>query len=212
MIKLHPRVAGHFYAENRVLFPSVTTILSSVVKPGLDKWKRQTPNWRKISSKACVLGTSVHREIEQYLLGKRGKVKHKMQFRAFQEWQKETGFKCSAVELKVKSSAGFGGSLDLFGWINDKHFIIDLKTSKQLYPEMALQLAAYKFAFLETSRIKEIEIGVLRLDKYAEEVEWRVYTEDEYNEGIKEFLALCAEWHKKYSTQVEFKKKFISDE
>ena len=209
MIALKERAAGHFYKENRSIYPSVTTILHLIPPPQLEAWKSRTQNWRKISAAACIVGTQIHNEIEHYLGDRRIQVKHKEQLRAFQKWEQEAGFRCTATELKVKSRKGYAGSLDLLGYIDDKHFIIDLKTSKQLYPEMVLQLSAYKFAFLESSAIKEIEIGVLRLDKTKEAVEWHPYRGEEYKEGISKFLLLCEKWHELHDTKREFQKKFV---
>jgi hypothetical protein len=208
-MKLHSHPGGHFYEDKNVLYPSVTTIIGSYPNPEIEEFKRQVFNWKKIMMTAAKFGTEVHKEIEHALTGKRQKIKHKMQFRAFQAWQQEVGFKCSGTEIKVKSKKGYGGSLDLLGWIPGKHFIIDLKTSRQIYPEMLLQLSAYKYAFLETSAIKEIEIGVLRLDKTKEAYEWHPYTEEEYKEGIMEFLNLCKEWHANHNVKKEFSKKFV---
>jgi hypothetical protein len=212
-MKLFSRPGGHFYKDNYTrLFPSVTTILHLIPNPGLEAWKARTQNWRKISAAACVAGTQIHNEIEHYLGGQHIQVKYKEQLHGFQTWQQEVGFRCAATELKVASRKGYAGSLDLLGWIEDKHYIIDLKTSKQLYPEMLLQLSAYKYAFLETSAIKEIEIGVLRIDKTKEGVEWHPYTEEEYKEGIAEFLSLCVEWHETHDTQREFQKRFVLED
>lgn len=208
-MKLHSKAAGHFYEDRKKLYPSVTTIIGSFPNPELEEFKSRVFNWKRIMSTAAKFGTEVHKDIEHSLTRKRIIIKHKMQVRAFQVWQQEVGFRCSGTEIKVKSRKGFGGSLDLLGWIPGKHFIIDLKTSRQIYPEMVLQLSAYKYAFLEASLIREVEIGVLRLDKTREAVEWHPYTEEEYKEGIEKFLGMCADWHTNHSTKAEFQKKFV---
>jgi len=139
-MKLHSRPAGHYYSEKKSLYPSVTTILGSIPNPALEKWKAMTPNWRKVSGKACRVGTEIHKEVEYTLMRKPITIKHPMQLAAFREWQKEIGFRALKTELKVKSVHGYAGSLDLLGYIDNKLFILDIKTSKKIYPEMLLQL------------------------------------------------------------------------
>ena len=212
-MKLFERPSGHYYKDKtRQLYPSVTTVLSSVKNEKLEAWKATTPNWQKISGAACVFGSSVHREIEHIVMGKHPKIKHKIQIEAFLEWQHETGFQGIQTELKVKSRKGFAGSLDLLGKIEDALYIIDLKTSKRIYPEMLLQLSAYRFAFEEMNSLINVNIGVLRIDKGDKPVEWHPYTAEEYNEGITEFLQLCVDWHQKHNIKTEFNKKFVLEE
>ena len=210
-MKLESRPSGHFYTEKKRLYPSVTTILHQIPNPELDAWKAKVRNWQKISAAACKFGSEVHGEIENSLMGKPVKVKHKMQMEAFRTWREEIGFQCFKTEVKVKSVKGYAGSLDLFGKIGEKLYIIDLKTSKQIYPEMLLQLSAYKYAFLEANTLLEINIGVLRLDKKVEKVEWVPYTTKEYETGITEFLELCKKWHEDHNVKVEYNKKFVTE-
>ena len=209
-MKQHSRPAGHFYSEKKVLYPSVTTILHQIPNPGLERWKEFTPSWRKISIEACKTGTAIHTQIEHIAIRKQVKVTYKDQIRAYKTWEKETGFRCLRTEVKVKSeSAQYAGSLDLVGKIGNELFIIDIKTSKQIWPEYLLQLSAYKFGFLEANSLLDVNIGVLRIDKKEELAEWHPYEENEYNEGITEFLQLCVDWHQKHNTRTEFNKKFV---
>lgn len=226
-MKLHSRAAGHFYTEKKLLYPSVTTILGTVPNPELDAWKARTQNWRKITGVACKFGTEVHNEIEDVLTLKRFRIEHKIQVEAFLAWHRLTGFRCIKTEIKVRSNRGFGGSLDLLGKIGNDLFIIDLKTSKRIYPNFLLQVAAYKYAFMEMWNIPSVNIGILRLEKmkvpkkgvnYTDDelvekfIEWVPYTDDEYEKGIQEFLELCDEWHKNHKTVDEFNKKFILED
>lgn len=226
-MKLHSNPAGHFYTEKRLLYPSITTILSSIPNPEIEAWKARVPNWRKISAAACKFGTEVHTEIEHVLTHKRLQVKHEVQMVAFLAWQKTIGFKCIDTEIKVRSNKGFAGSLDLLGRIDNELYIIDLKTSRGIYHNFLLQLAAYKYAFMEMHNAPSVNIGVLKLDKekpikkgspYTDDevvdgfTEWVPYTEEEYEKGITEFLELCEEWHANHSVRKEFNKKFVLDE
>ena len=211
-MKLHSRPAGHFYIERRLFYPSVTTILHQIPNPCLENWKKNTSNWRKISTRAAKIGTEIHKEVEYTLMHKPITIKYPIQLAAFREWQKEIGFHALKTEVKVKSARGFAGSLDILGTINGDLFIVDLKTSKQLYPEMLLQLSAYLFAFKEQNILLDVNIGVLKVDKNKKQVEWHPYSEEEYQNGITEFLALCEQWHEEHDVKQEYNKKFILED
>jgi len=66
-IELIKTASKHFYRTPIGILPSVTTILDSVRKPGLEAWKEREPRWREISDHAADLGTRVHKAIERYL-------------------------------------------------------------------------------------------------------------------------------------------------
>ena len=211
-MKLHSRPGGHFYSEKKVLYPSVTTILHQIPNPGLEKWKRYTPNWRKVSAAACLVGTAVHKDIENALNHKLKSVRHQIPFQAFLNWDEKYHLMPIRTELKVKSVCGYAGSLDIAGIIENALYIIDIKTSSRIYENFLLQLSAYKAALIEMGETRHIDIAVLRLDKYSGKYDWKVYTDAEYQEGITEFLALCETWHKKNNVEEQFSKKFVLEE
>lgn len=111
---------------------------------------------------AAQLGTEVHAACEQYALsGTRPDVDAEVapfvdQFDRFlQEWQPEY----QATEVTVYSPTyGYAGTCDGFLNIDGQRLIIDYKTSRDSvdgrgkpkgpYPEVALQLAAYRYAEL----------------------------------------------------------------
>ena len=51
-----------------------------------------------------------------------------------------------STEKAVWSLNGYGGTYDLLMMIDGELWLIDIKTGKGLYPEFALQLAAYRWA------------------------------------------------------------------
>ena len=63
------------------------------------------------------------------------------------EW--ETGFKATASEQIVHHSMGYAGMLDLAGSLGDTHAVIDAKTTAALSKAVALQLAAYRAAYMD---------------------------------------------------------------
>ncbi len=58
---------GHFYSINDRKYPSITTILHSFPNPGIEIWKRRTPNWKDIQNESLRVGTELHLLIENYL-------------------------------------------------------------------------------------------------------------------------------------------------
>ena len=154
-------------ARKLSLVPSVTTVLSVLAKPGLEKWKmtqvlqaaltlpmregeslddyadRVMRDSREQGEKARDLGTDIHGAIERHFLG----LPHDHQSRVSaaisaipqgQNWSAEKSF---------ASPLGFGGKCDL----HSSEWVIDFKTkefssvgSLKTWDEHAMQLAAYR--------------------------------------------------------------------
>lgn len=101
--------------------------------------------------RAADLGTLIHAATEAYVLGK-----------PFPKWpktiaQQMDGFKAFlkdyepeyiATEASVYNrKQRYAGTLDAIATIDGRTLLLDMKTSKKaIYPEVALQLAAYRFA------------------------------------------------------------------
>jgi len=204
-IKLIKTQEGHFYQTLIGLLPSVTTIISNVVRnPALEAWKLRTPNWQETSRDAANIGTWAHRAVDSYLKEdttnfidafKKGGERIEKPFMAFVEWKSNTGFRYLDSELEVWNEKRFAGSVDLIGTINDRLYLIDLKTSKRIYPDYLMQVSAYKYAFEERCGKKIEGLAILRLDKTTGCSEWKEYSETEYQHGLRMFLLLCDFWH-----------------
>lgn len=154
-----------------VKYRSVTAILSGgVPKPALTRWAarrvaetaaresdwldlaeddaiqylKEAP-WRDASD-AADLGSMVHSYVEAANLG------HDMQWpdavaghmALFDRWVRDAGVEWEAAEMTVYNRAcGYAGTLDGICVIDGARYILDVKTGKGVYPEVALQLAAY---------------------------------------------------------------------
>ena len=114
-------------------------------------------SWLKDASfrsrdRAADIGNEVHGAIEAYVLGKPMPkwspiVKPMMeQFESFladYEPEYEQGMaEASVFNIKQR----YAGTLDAIAIVGGRRYIIDLKTGKGVYPEVALQLAAYRHA------------------------------------------------------------------
>lgn len=152
------------------LLPSVTNVIGSVLaKPALPRWaakvvaeqavamRESLPNldpaeavdllkgapWRS-SGRAANRGTTIHAYLEARLHGLEPEVlegealKYRKAAEAWlDEWQPEV----LATELTV-FAPDYAGTGDLWCRVDGELRIVDFKTSKAIYPEAALQLAA----------------------------------------------------------------------
>ena len=198
-IQLIKRSGGHFYRTPIGVLPGVTTIMRSVPKPQLESWKSRTPNWQEISQHARDVGSRTHRVIERYL--KNGLIdpfhsdEIARSFSAFRCWLDASGFEPVDSERMIWSENGYGGTVDLVGYLNDELYVIDIKTSRAVYPDYSLQIAAYRTGYEERTREKIKGMGIVRLDKPTGGFEWRAYNDEAYQSAWTAFSQLCESWH-----------------
>jgi hypothetical protein len=121
---------------------------------------------------AAALGTAVHDACEQYALtGIKPEVDDEVQafLDRFDEWAQVWQPKYEAAEAAVYSTTyGYAGTLDAIATIDGQRVLLDYKSSRRSvgsdgkpshpYPEVALQLAAYRYAdFMATWRARRFE-------------------------------------------------------
>ena len=152
------------------VFPSVTTILGAINKPQLVDWAakqaaiyavREQPRLSKLSTELAVaeiatthkritelsseIGTHVHECIESQIAV--DNVEHNPwpeHMRHFDRWKQAYKPEFLLSEATVYNrTVCYAGTLDMVANIGGVITLIDIKTGKNLYPEVALQLAAY---------------------------------------------------------------------
>ena len=208
--------------------PSVTSILSTISKPGLISWEKnvaidyardkiskyinntantnldglheifenakQQPKF--IMSQAGEFGTKAHKFIELLLQQDFDvDVPDNMKWinKNFNAWKDEYNFKNIEQEKYLYSTKyGYAGTADSIGLVNENLFILDWKTSKNLYIEHLLQVSAYANAYTELTGKQISNAGVLRLNKNQSGYEFKII--DDLNKHFITFRAVLWLW------------------
>jgi hypothetical protein len=136
--------------------------------------------FRHAGDKAKGIGTMVHDAIEQYVKGGKdaiGEVPTEVEnsLLAFYDWEAKNHVVWEESELTLfNTKDGYCGTCDAVATVNGVRYLVDFKTSKAVYDEYRLQLAAYREAYNLMFPDKYLEhVAVLRLDKATGEPEWR---------------------------------------
>jgi hypothetical protein len=171
-------VSKQYYLIKGKKFVRVTSSLNVISKPGLLIWFQKVGEYeaKRIVERRQVLGSKVHKLIELSLKGETVNLDNyeqeiKEDMLLFKEFRKQSGLKPDALEQRLWSTKhGYAGTADYIGkYKTPKDFLIrghtakfekssfvigDWKTSRDIYPEYWLQLAAYVVAFEELTGIK----------------------------------------------------------
>jgi hypothetical protein len=87
-------------------------------------------------------------------------------FIAYLDWEKRNSLEYIASEMQVISEGHrYGGTIDILAKNNGKLWLIDPKSSKGIYPEFIIQVAAYDAAYQEQENKEIDEIHLLHLGK-----------------------------------------------
>ena len=189
---------------------SVTTVLKILNKPELVQWANYM-GFKKISTakilkETAQIGTCVHHVIERLCENKislidlediEKKKQIKRAVKNFKNWDKDYKPKYIHNELRLQCDS-FGGTIDCICKIDDKKYMIDFKTSKQVYPTHFLQLAAYNYLYkLNTGKALD-NVAVLVLDKKNKKYNFTCmdikYLEKYYEPVFFKLLSLYNEW------------------
>jgi len=135
----------------------VTTVLALLNKPALLYWAWDLGckgiDYRKFADDKAAQGTLAHEMILCHLSGEKvdtsDYTKNQIDaaensFLSYLEWEKGKVIKPIKLESQmVHEELNYGGTFDFFGEIDGVPTLIDFKTGKAIYNEMAIQLAAY---------------------------------------------------------------------
>lgn len=147
-----------YIAPSGKAYPSVTEILGAKPKPWLQKWKDK---WGVLADRktrcANDIGTRFHAGVEDLVWGHTVISDGRLygMLNSFSDWLAESDFRVTDTELHVVSHQyEYAGTLDAVGVLpNGGPVICDWKTSSSIYPDFALQLAAYAQAYKEQTKM-----------------------------------------------------------
>jgi len=138
--------------------PGTTTVLSVLDKGrGLLVWANQIGlegiDLNKYVDKLANVGTLAHYMIQCELTGKQPdfsayspeeKDRAENALLKFYEWQRYNKIEAILTEQPLVSEQyRYGGTIDVLALVNGAPVLLDIKTSKTIYPEYTIQLAAY---------------------------------------------------------------------
>jgi hypothetical protein len=168
---------SRFYRRGKEYYPSVTSILNYFPK------NQFFHNWLKdvghnsdiIASKAAAEGTQVHNAINRFLnkeeiqwLDENGKAEYsidvwKMILKFANFWNIYKPELIASEYHLFSDKYKYAGTADLIVKMNDKLWLLDIKTSNSLHTSYDLQLAAYSKAWNETHTNKIEKASILWL-------------------------------------------------
>jgi len=188
--------------------PSVTTIISQHLgwnKNALLAWTKRMmlggQDSDKVLNEAGDIGTLLHLLIEGHQQGfdvdtkdySYNQEKAAMKaFAGYLQWYEKVKFKSLRNELVlVNEEMQVGGTIDSIGKMGDDLVVVDWKTSKYLYAENKLQLAAYTYMFEKAQPKANVAYGlVMRFGKDDGKFHQHVIKREKLETGIEIFKAL----------------------
>ncbi len=167
---------------NGVILPGVTTIIDGQLgwnKRVLMNWATRTAldgiDPEKVKEQAGDIGTLIHDMIEAHIVNEKFDTSGSPQdeidkaengFLAFLDWESKYKPQYLGLEIEVISEQYmYGGKMDILMNLDGKLVQVDLKSSKGVYAEMIIQIAAYRQAYEEQEDAKIDECHILKLGK-----------------------------------------------
>ena len=174
--------------KDGMIVPGATTITRLLAKPALVKWSNNLGlkgiDVNKFVDDLAEIGTLAHlmcvdhlkKEKRDYLEDyNKSQIKQaKHAFGKFLKWEKEHNPVLIEAEYShVSEVHRFGGTIDLYCIVDGKKTLIDIKTSKGIFPEHFTQISAYK-TLLEENHNEVDDVRILRIGRTeAEGFEYR---------------------------------------
>lgn len=163
---------SRYYEIDGKMYPSVTTALSIIHKPQLEQWRGNVGNEEadRVMHEAADIGTEVHSYCDLINSGITDfTVPDELSpiVDAYKHWFKSAVKEVISTEtLIVSHRYQYAGRFDLLAILKGDKLptVVDIKTSRDIYPDMGLQLAAYQQGLKEAG-IKANRRLILHLDK-----------------------------------------------
>lgn len=159
--------------ENELYFPSITSILGSFAKPGIEKWKKRVgkAEAERITRQSAAKGTSIHSLCEKYLLNedvsKRDVFPHIYENFLTIRPHLDKIDNVHYVECPLYSmNLQVAGRCDAIAEFDGKLSVIDFKTSRKIKKEewiedYFLQTTFYALSYWELTNIKIKQVVII---------------------------------------------------
>lgn len=192
--------SARYYTIDGQQFPSVTTALGIIRKPVLEWWRGEMGNEEadRIAGEAADLGTDVHGLCQDINRGLTVCPRADLEpiLAGYQDWFNLSVEEVLAVERVVVSRRyQYAGTLDLLAVLKGDSLptVIDIKTSRDVYPDMGLQLAGYRGALAEEGIITGRRL-ILWLGKHDRAGRWKTREFTQHDADYCHFLYALSLW------------------
>lgn len=126
-------------------------------------------------------------------------------FMAFQDWAKSVNLKPLLIEQVVYSRTHrYAGTMDLLAEVNDVITLVDVKTSKGVYPEYFLQVAAYAKALDEMGHGQPAQGVIVRLPKVETDPAFEVVPCPPFGTLFPTFIAVRKLWEWTHAQELAY--------
>lgn len=179
------KVKNHIRYKNSegINVPGVTTVLGILNKPALIHWAWDLGckgiDYKVFRDDKADIGTLAHEMILCHLKKEELDTSYYTQnqidlaetcFLKYLDWEKDEIIEPILLEKPLVSEKyQYGGTIDNFCFLNGKKTLIDYKTSKGIYDENLLQVAAYKRLICETQKTEVRNVIILRIGRDEQE-------------------------------------------
>lgn len=172
---------------------------------------------QKALTKGAEVGTQAHKLIEWTMrtalkaeAGPKPEVSEAalLAFLHWEDWATRVALKPVLIERTVYSKIHqYAGTLDILARVNGELTLVDLKTSKGIYPEMFLQLAAYQKALEEMGYVVPTKRLLIRLPKLDSDPSFEVVEAPPADELFPVFLAARQLWSWAYENEKAYRER-----
>jgi len=187
-----------YYLINGVKYPRVTRIKSIIANPGLIAWQVAVGKKRsnEIMKTRGDFGTRIHKLVKIKLEGEKIDLSNydeetNITMRMFDDFLAEHEIKPKLLEqhlwLELSEKYRYAGTADFVGYVDGKLMILDWKTSKAIYDDYWLQLAAYIVALEAQTGERVDACGILQIRDGKKKFVVKTY--EEMMEEFKVFKA-----------------------
>ena len=125
-----------FYAVEDKHYPSITTVLGAIPKPGLDKWRKSVgeaaARWEM--NRAARRGSATHTLVEQYLKGETPSIRDVLplgMFRLLKPYLDQVDNIHALEQIMYSNKLTVAGQVDCIAEYNGKLSVIDFKTANK---------------------------------------------------------------------------------